>query len=343
MGQREKIASFVEQQQEAQSRTSRTTQWISVAVMDFFNGLSKHISKLELLAEESQRTDEELCALEKKLEEFAANEEKQLVDKFSEMLASSNARKRTMEKKSIDGLRWSVSGRNKQLDQEMTDIKELTRSIDGKWTSYFQNIGAQYIRDSIIVDLTKDKLEECLKHCEEDAEKLSEQWRKAEQDLLHLERTNADFVSSVIKKGLEANQMIQAQASSIALSTTDDINATTVSFLSSLDYIKGLNEDASKKYSCSVAPCREDMRQMETKHSSGTNQIIKNTEKCLINEYEVDEPSYVETKKLSLDLPSEEAIEELKTPPFEELLKSFRENKISERVKGDVNKSTKFV
>lgn len=51
---------------------------------------------------------------------------------------------------------------------------------------------------------------------------------------------------------------------------------------------------------------------------------------------QVDESSCSTPKKRSFNLPSIESIEELRTPAFEELLKSFRDAKSTKQANGDV-------
>lgn len=51
---------------------------------------------------------------------------------------------------------------------------------------------------------------------------------------------------------------------------------------------------------------------------------------------QVDEPSCSTPRKRSFNLPSVSSIEELKTPPFEELVKSFWESKSGKHANGDV-------
>jgi kinesin family protein 11 len=50
---------------------------------------------------------------------------------------------------------------------------------------------------------------------------------------------------------------------------------------------------------------------------------------------QVDEPSCSTPKKRPIDIPSIESIEELRTPASEELLRAFRDEKLSKQANGD--------
>ncbi|KAI8013903.1 Kinesin-like protein KIN-5A [Camellia lanceoleosa] len=92
--QEEKIDVFAQHQHEVHSRTLQMTRLISSTILNFFDSLSLDFSKLTLLMEEARTVnDQELYALEKKFKEYAVNEERQLLDKVAEMLATSTARK----------------------------------------------------------------------------------------------------------------------------------------------------------------------------------------------------------------------------------------------------------
>ncbi|CAL5334847.1 unnamed protein product [Camellia sinensis] len=285
--------------------------------------------------------DQELHALEKKLEEYAVNEERQLLDKVAAMLATSTARKIKLVQTEVDGFRGSAANRINNLHQEMSNIQDSTNSVQEEWETYTQKIDAQHIEDSTVVESVNDGLEEGLRHCMEKANMVAEHWRNAKDSLLSLQRRNVDSINSIVKGGVEANQVIRARFSSVALSTMEEEIATNKSFLSSIEDLLKLDQDASKKINSLIAACREGVREMEITHSHKTIEIIQNAEKSLVNEYRVDDQhSPSAPQKQPFNLPCPTSIEELKTPPFEDLLKSFWATRSkNQQLNGDVNKS----
>ncbi|PSR98217.1 Kinesin-like protein [Actinidia chinensis var. chinensis] len=339
--QEEKIAEFAQQQHEAQTRTLQTTQSISRIMLSFFKSLSINFSRLTLLMEEAQTINiQELRALEKKLEECVADEERHTLDKVAEILRSSNARKRMQVQTAVEALRGNAAGRTSQLHQEMSNIQDSTTSVHEEWTSYIQKMGTQYI-DTTVLRSGKGGLEG-LKLCMEKAQLAAEQWKNAEESSFSLQRRYVDSVDSIVNRDeVEGNQLIRARVSSAALSTMEELDDANNSFLLSIEDLLKLDLDASKKINYLIAPCRAKTREMETTHSHKTLEIIQNAERCLIHKYKVDQPSHWAQQNQPFDLPSASSIEDLKTHGFEELLKSYQGTRVT-KINGDVNRSSGF-
>uniref|UniRef100_A0A166DF31 Uncharacterized protein n=1 Tax=Daucus carota subsp. sativus TaxID=79200 RepID=A0A166DF31_DAUCS len=85
-----------------------------------------------------------------------------------------------------------------------------------------------------------------------------------------------------------------------------------------------------------VASVDDIIRELKSGHYHKTVEITEDAGKCLLTEYVVDQPSCSTPKKRSFNLPSITSIEELRTPAFEELLKSFWESKASKLANGDI-------
>ncbi|KAF7113545.1 hypothetical protein RHSIM_RhsimUnG0121300 [Rhododendron simsii] len=334
---KEKIVVFAQQQHEAHNRTLRATRLIAATLGKFFQSISMSFENLTLLVEEAHKTnDQELCAFEKQLEE-SANEDRQLLDKVTEMLASSNARKRKMVQTAVDAIRKSATSRMSKLHQEMSNIQDSTTSVQEEWTDYIQKLSTQFIEDISVVESGKDGLDDGLRNCVEKAKTLAEQWRNAEQSLSSLERRTVDSVDSIVKDGLEANQTIRAQFSSIALSTIDESDEASKSCLSSIENLLRLDQDTTKKINSFITPCLDGALEMEIAVSHKTIEVVQNAQKCLIDEYMADELPRSTPQKQPFDLPSTTSIEELKTPAFESL-KSRWDTRPIKQLNGDVNK-----
>ncbi|MED6150849.1 Kinesin-like protein KIN-5D [Stylosanthes scabra] len=76
-----------------------------------------------------------------------------------------------------------------------------------------------------------------------------------------------------------------------------------------------------------ITPCCGDLRDLKGNHYHRIVEITDNAGKCLLSEYTVDEPSCSTPRKRPFNLHSVSSIEELRTPSFEELLKSFWDTK----------------
>ncbi|XP_042509913.1 kinesin-like protein KIN-5D [Macadamia integrifolia] len=335
--QEEKLAAFAQQQREGQSRAMETTRSISKITVNFFKALDMHASKFTQIVEEAQSVhDQKLCELEKKFEECAANEERELLAKVAGMLASSSARKKKLVKTAVDDLWESTARRTSKLQQEMSTMQYFTSSVQSEWTTFMEKTESHYLADTEAVETGKTGLEEGLQQCMTKARMNAQQWRSAHESLLCLEKDNVASVDSIVRGGMEANHMLRAQLSSAASSALDDVDVVNKSLLSSIEHSLKLDHDACGNMDSMIAPCCGDLREFRSSHYHKIVEITENAGKCLVQEYTMDEPSCSTPRKRSFNLPSTASIEALRTPAFEELLKSFWDTKSFKQANGDV-------
>ncbi|KAK6144516.1 hypothetical protein DH2020_021336 [Rehmannia glutinosa] len=335
--QERKLIAYSQQQQEAHRRAVESTRSISKITVNFFNTLDGHASNLSQIVEETQTTnDQKLSELEKKFEECAADEEKQLLAKVAELLAGSNARKKKLVKCAIDGLRENAANRTNKLQQEMSIMQETTCSIKAEWTSYTQSAESHYVEDTSSVEIGKEDMEVVLHKCLEQAKLGAKQWENAQESLFHLEKSNVASVDEIVRGGMATIEALRGRFSSAVSSALEDADTGSKNFLSSIDRSLQLDHEACGNLDSMIVPCCEDLRELNSGHHHKIVEITENAGKCLLEEYMVDQPSCSTPRKRPINPPSIASIEELRTPSFEELLKSFWDAKSSKQANGDV-------
>ncbi|KAL0436844.1 UNVERIFIED_CONTAM: Kinesin-like protein KIN-5D [Sesamum radiatum] len=335
--QEEKLSAYAQQQREAHSRAVESTRSISQITVNFFKTLDGHASKLGEIVEEAQAiNDQKLSELEKKFEECAANEEKQLLAKVAELLAGSNARKKKLVKCAIDGLRESAATRTDKLQQEMSIMQDTTCSVKAEWTSYTQNAESHYLEDTAAVENGKSDMEDILSKCLGQAKLGAQQWQNAQASLLHLEKSNVASVDEIVRGGMNTIEVLRERFSSAVSSALEDADTGSNNLLTSIDSSLQLDHEACSNLDSMIVPCCGDLRELNSGHYHKIVEITENAGKCLQEEYMVDEPSCSTPRRRPINPPSIASIEELKTPSFEELLKSFWDARSSKQANGDV-------
>ncbi|WOG87544.1 hypothetical protein DCAR_0206772 [Daucus carota subsp. sativus] len=335
--QEDKMTSYAQQQREAHSRAMETTRSISQITVNFFNTLDTHASNLSQIVEEAQTdNDQKLSELEKKFEECAANEERQLLEKVAELLASSNSRKKKLVHTAVTSLRDSAASRTNKFQQEMSTMQDSTSLVKVEWSSYIGKAETHYTEDTAAVESGKKDIEEVLQKCLQKAKMGQKQWSSAQESLLSLEKTNVASVDDIIRGGMDANQILRSRFSTAVSSVLEDANIASRNFISSIDHSLQLDHDACSNLDSIITPCCGELRELKSGHYHKTVEITEDAGKCLLTEYVVDQPSCSTPKKRSFNLPSITSIEELRTPAFEELLKSFWESKASKLANGDI-------
>ncbi|CAL9138541.1 unnamed protein product [Musa acuminata var. zebrina] len=342
--QEDKLVAFAQQQREGHFRTVEATRSISRIASNFFDTLNIHASTLTKILEESKTVqDKQLRELEKNFEDCTANEEKQLLEKVAEMLAISSARKKKLVQAAVYSLRASAAERTSNLEHEMSTAHKFTSSVKEQWKSYMEETEDHYFEDIAAVENGKLHLDEGLRSCMEKAKLGSQQWRDAQNSLLNLDKVNVASVDSVVRSGLEANQLLRSRLFSAASTTLEDINVANKDLHSSIEYSLKLDHDACTNINCMLVPCCGELRELRSGHYHKIVEITVNTGKCLEEEYMVDVPSCSTPRRRSIDLPSITSIEDLRTPAFEELLKSFWVAKsTSKEANGDVSRSSEM-
>ncbi|KAL8259694.1 hypothetical protein R6Q59_027647 [Mikania micrantha] len=156
-----------------------------------------------------------------------------------------------------------------------------------------------------------------------------QQWRKVQESLSRLQKRHIESVDSKLKDAFDTNQRVYTRFSSMTSSTLQELD------IAHSDLLKRFNHEENEWINSLTRISLDAMKDMETAHFNKTTEITKDAEKCLINEYMVDNslfstPSFC---KLSNKI----NIEELKTPPFEVLLDSFRKAQSGKQENGDIN------
>ncbi|KAK1589136.1 hypothetical protein Q3G72_030853 [Acer saccharum] len=335
--QEEKLASFAQQQRQAHSRAVENVRSVSKITVNFFKTLDSHASNLGQIVEEAQTVnDQKLSEFEKKFEDCAANEERQLLEKVAELLASSNARKKQLVQMAVHDIRESASSRTSKLQKEMSTMQESTSSVKAEWTVHMEKTESNYLEDTSAVESGKKDLEVVLQNCLETATVGARQWKNAQESLLSLEKSNVASVDSIVRGGMEANQNLRDRFTSAVSTALEDADAANNNLLTSIDNSLQLDHDACANLNSMIVPCCGDLRELKGGHYHKIVEITENAGNCLLDEYTVDEPSCSTPRKRSFNLPSMASIEELRTPAFEELLKSFWESRSTKLANGDI-------
>ncbi|KAL3367185.1 hypothetical protein AABB24_011748 [Solanum stoloniferum] len=335
--QEEKLIAFAAQQREAHCRTITTSRSFSQITGNFFKTLDTHVSQLGDIVEDAQTvSDQKFSELEKKFEECAANEERQILQKVAELLEGSNARKKKLVQTAISDLRESAYNRTSKLKQEMSTMQDSTTSVKDEWTNYMEKAECHYLEDTASVEKGKKEMEGVLQNCLQKAKLGSEQWTNAQRSLISLEERNVAFMDKIVSEGMNATEALRAQFLSGVSSTLEDTDVASKNLLCSIDHSLQLDRDACGNLDSMIVPSCGELRELKSGHHHKVVEITDHAGQCLSQEYMVDEPSCSTPKKRAFSIPSAGLIEELKTPSFEELLKSFWDGKSQKQANGDV-------
>ncbi|KAC9683460.1 hypothetical protein E3N88_45405 [Mikania micrantha] len=334
------ITSLWQQQHESQLRAYQTTQSASSVTVNFFKSLSKDIFIVIQMVEEARTIyDQKLSEFQKKFEDYADGEDKQLLNKMAELLANSNAKKKQLVQTEVDDIRSYIGSKSYALHNKMSNMHTFTSSTNDEFTSFLEETKKHYIEDENITQEAKSGLTSMVQNWTTKARMGDQQWRKVQESLSRLQKRHIESVDSKLKDAFDTNQRVYTRFSSMTSSTLQELDIAHSGSLTFIEYktylLKRFNHEENEWINSLTRISLDAMKDMETAHFNKTTEITKDTEKCLINEYMVDNslfstPSFC---KLSNKI----NIEELKTPPFEVLLDSFRKAQSGKQENGDIN------
>ncbi|KAL8496794.1 hypothetical protein ACS0TY_020464 [Phlomoides rotata] len=333
--QENKLTAYAQQQREADSRAIETTRSISRITVNFFKNLDGHTSKIGQIVEEAQTIDDQkLSELEKKFEECAALEEKQLLAQVAELLAGSNARKKKLVQSAVDGLRETAASRTGKLQKEMSIMQNTTSSIKEEWKTYSERAESHYLEDTASVESGKENMVDVLNKCLEQAKLGAQQWNNAQDSLLSIEKKNVASVDEIVRGGMGMIEVVRGRYSSAVKSVLEDANTEIKNVVSSIDRSLQVDHEACENVDSIISPCCGELRELNSGHHHKIVEITENAGQCLLQDYKVDQPSCSTPRKRVISIPSIASVEELRTASFEQLTKSFWDTKSS--ANGDI-------
>ncbi|EOA26502.1 hypothetical protein CARUB_v10022551mg [Capsella rubella] len=324
--QEEKLSAFTQQQRDLHSRSMESAKSVSTVMLDFFKTLDSHSAKLTKLAEDAQNVNEQkLSAFTKKFEESIANEEKQMLEKVAELLASSNARKKELVQMAVKDIRDGSSSQTDALQQEMSAMKDSASSVNVKWNAHMVQAESHHLDNISAVEVAKEDMQKMLLKCLENSKTGTQQWKTAQESLVDLEKRNVASADSIIRGAIENNEKLRTQFSSAVSTTLSDIDSANSNILSSIDQSLQLDKVASADVNSTIAPCSKNLKELRSHHDDNVVDIKQKTGTCLGQDYKVDEATSSTPRKREYNIPTVDSIEELKTPSFDELLKAFHD------------------
>ncbi|XP_020583393.1 kinesin-like protein KIN-5A [Phalaenopsis equestris] len=280
-----KLNAFAQLQHEGNLRTVEATRSISDTVTSYFHTVEVLASRLSKIVKETNNSQhQQLSEMERKFEEFADYEEKQLVEKVVQMLDASRKRQKKLAQTAFNILRESADDRANNLQKEISNAQNLTSMIKEQWRFYMEETENNYLEHTAAVESRRCSLEEGLNDCIQKTEMDSLLWENAQDWLLSLGRTTISSMESIVRNGLEANQLLRANQSS----ALGDLDSCIKNFHSSINCSLKLYNDASESINSITIPSIRDLWDLKNEHYLKIVEITDSTEKCLEQEYMVD-------------------------------------------------------
>ncbi|CAN6311505.1 unnamed protein product [Urochloa humidicola] len=331
---------FIEQQHEDLSRNLERTKCVSATTMNFFRTIDSHALELKKVLEESEMAHQkQLFELQKKFEVIVADEEKYLMEKVAGLLAESNARKKNVVRDDICSLNRAASERSDNLQTETTKLHDFTSLMKEQWEAYMHRTEESFQQNVSSIEQKRCFLAENLEQCKTRVESCSEQWSTAQKSVLALGRDHAEATNSIISDGTEESNKLNARFSSAVMAGFEDNDVSSKYLLHSVDDSLKLDHGICENVKSITMTSRGGFHDLHQGHFEKTTVITGDANRSLGDDYTVDEVTCSTPRRHEIKVPSSQSIAELATPPLEDLVKTFWDNRAPTKL--DLNGSGK--
>eukprot|EP01018_Ginkgo_biloba_P038679 Gb_18491 [translate_table: standard] len=304
-------------------RTIESTRVISKIIMDFFKTLERHASELSHFVEENQTVhDKNLAELEKSYEECAGNEEKRNLEEIAKLLASSTARKTKLVRSAVRDLRERAVNKAQDLQQGMLNVQNVTSDFQSQWKLYMKQAENSYVENTNSLAAGQCQMKEILQECMMKTTDAGVQWSNAKDSLQQLENTKVKAMNSAFKSGKEANQLLLAEFAQAASSADTEVEIGNGRLLSSIDSSLKLDHEACENMQFIVAHWTNECEKLQSRHNGKVEEINKQAEKYLQEEYMEDHPTCTTPKRRLVA--SMASVEDYRTPCSNEVVQTSR-------------------
>lgn len=301
-----------QQQQEGLKRSLVSAEAISKATVGFFNELQHRASKVMNILEESQiEKSRNLVTFENMFKEEAAKEEKQAMDKIAGILANLTSKKTAMVSKASRNIQQSSTEENKRLQQEMTNMQQVSADAGREFNDYVEKVGNHFLETTFSGVETQTVMESCLQECTKRVDNSGEQWGNAQSFINDLNKRSIADIESTVETNICANHSAHEEFISISTSLRAELDSRACDMLTAVNDSLRLDHKSKKEIDTMLKVCLDQLKSTQENHSETISNIRNRTEQCLKKDYLVDQQ--IMPKQRVIAVPSLASIEEMRT------------------------------
>lgn len=320
--QKEMLAFSAQQQEEGLQRTLVSSQVISKASVDFFNDLHHRASKLMTTLEGSQKQKfHQVETFEKMFKEESAREEKLAMEKIAVILANLTSKKTAMVSETSRYIQDSCMEENKRLQQEISNMQQIAVHAKKEVGEYLGKVEKHFLEDTFSAAENMAVMENYLQECSMRVDYSSHQWEHVQSSINHLNNSSNTEIESTVKASIRANHTAYEDFVSMASSLDAEFDAGACDMLVAVNDSLMRDHETKKGIDSMSMLCLEHLKSVQEKHDESISKILNSAEKCLTEDYLVDENTT--PKKRAIAIPSLASIEEMRTPAFNDLTENM--------------------
>ncbi|KAG7643433.1 Kinesin motor domain [Arabidopsis suecica] len=332
--QKKLLALAARQQEQGLVRSMRSAQEISNSTSTIFSNIYNQAHDVvEAIRASQAEKSRQLDAFEMKFKEEAEREEKQALNDISLILSKLTSKKTAMISDASSNIREHDIQEEKRLYEQMSGMQQVSIGAKEELCDYLKKEKTHFTENTIAsaesITVMDSYLEDCLGRAN-DSKTL---WETTETGIKNLNTKYQQELNVTMEDMAKENEKVQDEFTS----TFSSMDANFVSRTNELHAAvnDSLMQDRENKETTEaiVETCMNQVTLLQENHGQAVSNIRNKAEQSLIKDYQVDQHKNETPKKQSINVPSLDSIEEMRT--------LFSQNTLSEDHTSLEKRSTK--
>ncbi|CAN0926683.1 Kinesin-like protein KIN-5B [Linum grandiflorum] len=307
------ISSQVTASEQGLERSLRHAQMITKATMDFFNDINVQASKVTTVLEESQiKQSDMLSNFQMTFQEETVREEKQALEDITKILRNLTSKRTTMVAEASRSMRGLRTEEHRKILQEMNYIHQISTDANDEMNRYAQDVNRNFTEDSFSVAESRVIMKECIRECSNKVNDSREQWENAESNARILNQSMVVGIGSAVREKNNANNAVHQEFLSASSAVDEDFSARTVDLMGAVQDTLKRDKENTNEVDAMTELCMNQLKSIQEKHGESVANIRNKAEKCLTQEYQVDEDTSSRPERREIPVPSLSSIEKMR-------------------------------
>ncbi|CAN1775497.1 Kinesin-like protein KIN-5B [Linum perenne] len=308
------ILSFSTQQQEkGLERSLRHAQMITKATMDFFSDINFQASKVTTALEESQIKQSDLLSnFQTTFQEETVREEKQALEDITKILRNLTSKRTTMVAEASRNMQGLRIEEHKKMQQEINNIHQISTDANDDMNRYAQEVERNFIEDSFSMAESSVAMKDAIRECSEKVNHCREQWEDAESNASNLNQSMLLGIGSSVREKSNANNVAHQEFLSASSAIDEHFSARTVDVMEAVQDTLKRDEESTHEMDAMTTLCMNQLKSIQENHGESVANIRNKADKCLTQDYQVEEDTSSRPERRVVSVPSLSSIEKMR-------------------------------
>ncbi|ERN10743.1 kinesin-like protein KIN-5C [Amborella trichopoda] len=324
---RGEIAAFARELKERARLSGEFMKEVTATTIGFFGKLSNECQKLQHHVSRSHESHvQSIVDLQKVFEEKSRLEEAKLVEDITSLITTAMSRKKELVNAGLLGLKEAVLEDEVLTQKHVSTIEGATCDAKRKWEEISEK-GEHDSKDNADFSAAKHcRMEVFLQKSVNIGEAASKHGTKTYESVKELGRRHFTARDSIVRNAMECNEQHTAEVDQECAMAEKDISKHTDTLVQHIESLTEYEHRINGEIFSALAEQSSALEKLRDDHTASVSEIEQHTECCFQEKYMDYEPTSKTPGKKDVNLPTREAIEGMKTMPFELLVEEFREN-----------------